>query len=75
MRAVRSLTCGHLRNEDRYRKDPGEEWTEREIRLVNSAEELLTAMLELRELLVYSHNDESRERRLARAETLARSIG
>jgi hypothetical protein len=40
---VRSLTCGHLRAEHNYRKDPREEWTDADLRLIAAAPELLEA--------------------------------
>lgn len=43
-RAVRSVTCGHLRAEHNYQRDPRLEWSEADIALINAAPELLDAL-------------------------------
>lgn len=43
-KVVRSLTCGHLRNENNYAADPYQEWTQADIALIESAPELLAVV-------------------------------
>lgn len=40
-KVVRSLTCGHLRNENNYAADPYQEWTQADIALIEAAPDLL----------------------------------
>lgn len=40
-RIVRSLTCGHLRAEHNYNADPRQEFTDADIRLMQSAPDML----------------------------------
>ena len=42
-KAIRSVTCGHLRAEHNYRQDPREEWTDADICLINAAPDLYAA--------------------------------
>lgn len=42
-KAVRSLTCGHLRASHNYQADPRAEWTDDDIRLIDAAPALLAA--------------------------------
>lgn len=45
--AVRSVTCGHLRAEHNYQRDPRQEWSDRDIALINAAPELAEACREV----------------------------
>ena len=40
-RIVRSLTCGHLRAEHNYNRDPRQEFTDDDIRLMEAAPDML----------------------------------
>ena len=45
--AVRLLNCGHLRAAHNYQRDPKEEWTDADLKLISAAPEMLSCLQQL----------------------------
>lgn len=55
LKPVRSLTCGHLLAGHNMNCDPKKEWSEDDLRLIESAPKLLDALREARSDLIAEH--------------------
>jgi hypothetical protein len=53
IKAVRSATCGHLRNEANHNQDPRAEWTDKHIAIINAAPDLLAACKAMAAIDIY----------------------
>lgn len=76
-KAVRSLTCGHLRAEHNYQQDPMTEWTDADLALISSAPDLLSTVQSLLTLTnpFLEHDDRESHRIRRNAEKLLERIG